>query len=963
MLWSAVPLLLFFLTAGPQECPAQELQLANAHLTARFGPGGLESIQEKGGPNRAIASDAFSLQIDSDIFSSQMIQPVLEQHDTSQVRYLFRESGYSAEVVYRIEPSWRFITKQIRILSTPRPEFVVHRLDPVDVAFNDAANSLFVPGTYLPQFGPRPPGGKQPADDFGAFVRFSDSSGVMLLVQNPFLHVKHASNRFLLGYEPDLAWKPSWGAFVGDIACIGPYTLTGERIPQAMTYEWKLPTQSSIRQGADRAEIEAFTDCVRAFLIHPSRDPITVETGWTLNDYQIDVATEEGRADYKRIIDSTAALGIRTLVYSPSNSALARREEDADTWGWEHVLWLGLGQKLREAQWNVETGEIPSSVSDMLQYARSKDVGLLAYVYPSLPFSQNRNWLVKLGAASEKNTSATLASRDFQDFLIKALIDFKKRTGIAGYSFDYAFFDLPGSTAYAQWFGWRRVLESLRRADPDIVIDGRQSYQEYGPWSWLSGSYPHPTGNDEQPESFTPYPDLHFDRVSADRTRFVNYWYRNYQFAPEQIMPGYMTHQTERSVNIPPDSVTGGHPSEVKLMETAYRLRDWDFLGFKYSVLSSIATAGWNNVFDMIPARDPQERHAFRGSDSERWIRSWLAWTVENKTYLEHTVSILGPPTMGKADGTAAIVGDHGYVFLFNPNYKQVTAEFSLNSQIGLTAGTEFLIRELSPNQGRIVGKPGAGIWQRGDTVRTVLDGTSATVFKIQPLVASLKAPLPVNAFAEPSKAPPSATVDHGKLKLEHVSGEPGTSVEIGALLAANSPIQRMTVNGRALPHQQHGRYVFTHVSFAGTRFAQAQQIDLAEGSGGAYTGTFVVPERICAQRKIIEQAWPIEWRPEDYQTTWLVPKRLLLFLQFAEPEDTMAVALRLDNKPVPLSKAYSSVRAHAASFVGFYADLSTIKADVPHTVMLQIPSGRGQRFQGLFFENVLPELTEGIRQ
>jgi hypothetical protein len=50
------------------------------------------------------------------------------------------------------------------------------------------------------------------------------------------------------------------------------------------------------------------------------------------------------------------------------------------------------------------------------------------------------------------------------------------------------------------------------------------------PWVWLAGSYPHPTGNDEQPESFTPYPDLHFDRVSADRIRFVNYWYRNYQF-------------------------------------------------------------------------------------------------------------------------------------------------------------------------------------------------------------------------------------------------------------------------------------------------------------------------------------------------------------------------------------------------------------------------------------------------
>jgi hypothetical protein len=66
----------------------------------------------------------------------------------------------------------------------------------------------------------------------------------------------------------------------------------------------------------------------------------------------------------------------------------------------------------------------------------------------------------------------------------------------------------------------------------------------------------HPTGHDEQAASFTPYLDLHFDRVSADRARFVNYWYRNYQFAPAEIIPGYMPHQTERNINVPADGVT-----------------------------------------------------------------------------------------------------------------------------------------------------------------------------------------------------------------------------------------------------------------------------------------------------------------------------------------------------------------------------------------------------------------------
>ena len=630
--------------------------MKNSYVTGRFGPDGLQSIQASGGPTRAIVSDSFSLELDSDTVQKTAGQATIKQHSAVQITYTFRNGGYAADVVYRIEPGWHFISKQIRLISTPRPQFTIRAIKPVDVTFGDPVESVFVPGTYLPQFGPPRPESKKPADDFGAFVRFPANSGIMLLVQDPFLQVAHEANHIAMQYAPGMHWDASWGRSESDIACIGAYSLTGDNIPAKMTYEWKMPSASDVADGADRAEVRAFTDCVRAFLLHPSPDPTSVEVGWTLNDYQIDVATAEGRAEYKRVIDTTSALGIRTLLYSPSNSATARVEDDADAWDWEHVLWLGLGQKLREGKWNVETGEIPDNVSEMLKYAKSKNVGLLAYVYPSLPFSQNSDWLVKLDRP-KKNLSASLASRDFQDFLLKQLIDFKKRTGIAGYSFDYAFLNLPGSTAYAQWFGWRRVMEGLRRAAPDIIIDGRQTYQVYGPWSWLAGSYPHPTGNDEQPESFVPYPDLHFDRVSADRLRFVNYWYRNYQFAPEEIVPGYMTHQTERYAKLSPNDVAGEHPHQAKLMTQGFRQRDWDYLGYKYSVISSIGTAGWNNVVDMIPARDLQEDRAFRNSADEKWIRHWLSWALDNKAYLQNTRSILGPPAMGKVDGTSALFG------------------------------------------------------------------------------------------------------------------------------------------------------------------------------------------------------------------------------------------------------------------------------------------------------------------
>src|SRR5205814_432312 len=110
-------------------------------------------------------------------------------------------------------------------------------------------------------------------------------------------------------------------------------------------------------------------------------------------------------------------------------------------------------------------------------------------------------------------------------------------------AFDHTFLTYNGTSRYAQWWGWRRVTEELKRRVPEIVIDGRQAYQNYGPWSWLAGSYPHPTSTDEQPESFVPFPDLSFDRVSADRRRYTAYRYRLCEVAPSEIVPGWIGNQ------------------------------------------------------------------------------------------------------------------------------------------------------------------------------------------------------------------------------------------------------------------------------------------------------------------------------------------------------------------------------------------------------------------------------------
>jgi hypothetical protein len=133
------------------------------------------------------------------------------------------------------------------------------------------------------------------------------------------------------------------------------------------------------------------------------------------------------------------------------------------------------------------------------------------------------------------------------------------------------------------------------------------------------------------------------------------------------------------------------------------------------------------------------------------------------------------------------------------------------------------------------------------------------------------------------------------------------------------------------------------------------------DATGGRIERTFTIPRRIFAQLAARRKAWPIPWTAEDFRTTWLVPERLLLFVQIAEPDAQSEARLRIDGRSVELRKAYSAVRSAPRTFVGFYADLSMLAPDTPHSFELDLPTLKPGQLQGVFFENIEPEYTSNI--
>jgi hypothetical protein len=674
---------------------------------------------------------------------------------------------------------------------------------------------------------------------------------------------------------------------------------------------------------------------------------------WCENDYQIDVGTPEGRVEWKRILDQVAAVGCEHTLFTPANSVVAPLKDNADAWGWENCLWLGLGQKIRKGEWDIAKDPIPQSIQEMLDYAKSKQVKLVAYAYPTLGWKQNPEWTAWCNGKTGGYIGVDTGVRSFQDWFVNQLVAFQKRTGISGYCFDHWWIayeakdGLKPTSKYAQWNGCRRILEELRRRIPDVVIDGRQQYQWFGPWTWLGGSYPHPTTNDEQPGSFENFPDLHFSRVSGDRQRWATWYYRMEQFTPLDLVPGYMTHQTPRN-----------DAKGQCVRDRAFNVRDWDYLGWRYSVISSIGTAPFNHVVDLLPARDETEFKHFRPAD-QQWLRQWMDWTDENRATLCALRPIIGPPVLGRVDGTAAIVGDRGFIFLFNPNYRAMDAEFTLDAGIGLTKGTDFILRELYPRKGQLLGKPRVGLWHRGDRVSLPIKGPEALVVEVVP-AESIARPALLNASGK-------AVLKDDSLVLSCVGGEMGATIELAVLLPSARKVSKVSVNGRDFASfAHHDDAVTLPVTFAGARFDHCQQVGGYDRnfSNRLFRAEFTVPQRIFTQLAERRKAWPIPYSEEELLATWRGSDRLLIYVHIADPDDKWTVGVKINGRPVDVKKAYSDVfpLGRERTFTGFYADVSNLKPDTRYEVEVALPDNlQPGQFQGLFFENVATEFTTEI--
>ena len=229
-----------------------------------------------------------------------------------------------------------------------------------------------------------------------------------------------------------------------------------------------------------------------------------------------------------------------------------------------------------------------------------------------------------------------------------------------------------------------------------------------------------------------PIASLHADHVAADNMRIVNRKYAVQQLLPPSRLPGFMFHQTERTDDNGdnPCFGTGGGRTPGPCYDS--NVRDFDFLGYKYSVLSTVGTAGQNNVLAMIPARDEQEMALYRLRTSPlsatglrsptRSCRRSATWCLSPRWLRRQSAAPMARPPSPTTARLCLLVQPRHAASQRNPPHRRIL-------------GIANVILELVGRGGAVPGRqlgPAHWVPQTGDVVRIGVGGNDARVLRLE---------------------------------------------------------------------------------------------------------------------------------------------------------------------------------------------------------------------------------------
>jgi len=129
-------------------------------------------------------------------------------------------------------------------------------------------------------------------------------------------------------------------------------------------------------------------------------------------------------------------------------------------------------------------------------------------------------------------------------------------------------------------------------------------------------------------------------------------------------------------------------------------------------------------IVELPQLRGDEEKQAYLNFTTR--CRKWASRNIE---YLRAKRSLFGQPLRpGGIDGSAHIISDRGFLFVFNPTRSRHIGSIPLNRLIGLTSGKRFDVRVLFPESRRCL-----GTYDYGDELLVEVDAGGCTLVEVRP--------------------------------------------------------------------------------------------------------------------------------------------------------------------------------------------------------------------------------------
>ena len=129
--------------------------------------------------------------------------------------------------------------------------------------------------------------------------------------------------------------------------------------------------------------------------------------------------------------------------------------------------------------------------------------------------------------------------------------------------------------------------------------------------------------------------------------------------------------------------------------------------------------------------------------ENRLFLKKWRDWASQNYPYLKVKRDLFDCPGEAAIDGSAHIIKDRGFLFLFAVGKQQARASIPLNRWLGLDEipAALYQLKEIYPREGADL-----GVYRYGDEFQYDMPVGSAVIIALEPAVVGAKTQRPVSS-------------------------------------------------------------------------------------------------------------------------------------------------------------------------------------------------------------------------